>query len=500
VAYFAAAGNDANASYENTAPSFATLSTSGATSGEYLLNFDTSEATTTTALPVTIDPLKPGQLTAIVVEWDQPYVTGAPHSGGATSRIDVCVTGADTEYTIQDYDGNMATCTGPNAAGVDPVQILIIANPASAGTSTPKETLNLMIGLADGTAAPGRIKVAVETDGQKDPPITQFATPSAVNSATLQGHPGAAGAVAVGAAFYFETPACGTSPTVIERYSSWGGVPILFDSTGVRLATSTTRQKPDVVGPDGGNDTFLGFLLASSSITGPDGQLDTTIAACQNDASYPNFFGTSAATPHVAGIAALILQANVAATPTQIASALRTSALAMGGAAGFNFTSGFGFVQADAALGLIPPAAPTLAAAAASITVGGSTTLTWSSVNAGACTASGSWSGAQPTSGTQTISPTAAGVATYTLACANAAGSSPASSVTVTVNPASGHGGGGSLDWATVLGLALLCLRRPRRVVQGAGCRVQGAGCRVVIRRNSSISYRQAAVSAGGRP
>jgi subtilisin family serine protease len=302
--------------------------------------------------------------------------------------------------------------------------------------------------------------VVVETDGQNDPPITTFATPNAANSATLQGHPGAAGALAVGAAFYFDTPACGTTPAAIEAFSAEGGAPILFDSAGVRLAAPTTRQKPDVVGPDGGNDTFLGFTLASDGI--PGGQLDTPIAACQNDASYPNFFGTSAATPHVAGIATLILQANAAATPTQIASALRSSALAMGGAAGFNYTSGFGFVQADAALALIPPAAPRISAAAASITAGGSTTLTWSSVNASGCTASGSWSGAEAASGTQTISPAASGVATYTLTCTNAAGTSPASSVSVTVNPAP-SGGGGSLDWVTVLGLAVLFSRRLRR-------------------------------------
>ncbi len=42
VAYFSAAGNEGDVSYENTAPSFATLSTTGPTSDEFLLNFDTS--------------------------------------------------------------------------------------------------------------------------------------------------------------------------------------------------------------------------------------------------------------------------------------------------------------------------------------------------------------------------------------------------------------------------------------------------------------------------
>ena len=40
VAYFSAAGNDGNLSYQNTAPSFATTSSSGSNAGEHLLNFD----------------------------------------------------------------------------------------------------------------------------------------------------------------------------------------------------------------------------------------------------------------------------------------------------------------------------------------------------------------------------------------------------------------------------------------------------------------------------
>jgi hypothetical protein len=483
VAYFSAAGNDANASYENTAPSFGAAAASGSDAGEKLLNFDTSGATVTTALPITIAAMMPGELTAIVVEWDQPYVTGAPDSGGATSQIDICVTGATTEFTIQDDEGNDVTCTGVNKLGTDPVQILIIANPANATSNTPQETLSLVVGLGAGNA-PGRVKVAVLTDGQTSPPpLSQFAT----NSATLQGHPGAAGAVAVGAAFYFNTPACGTTPAVIEDFSSQGGTPILFDSSGTRLATAVVRQKPDLTGPDGGNDTFLGFTLASGGETGANGQLNTGIAECQNDAAYPNFFGTSAATPHVAAIAALMLQANSTLTPAAIYAALRGGTLPMGGAAGFNFTSGFGFVQADAAFALIPPGAPQISASASSVASGQAVTITWSSINAMACAASGSWSGSLAASGTTTVTP-AVGTDTYTLTCSNAAGASAAASTTVTVNApatvASGSGGGGSIDWPALLslaGLGFAARRRSRaKSPQSSNDACRGAGCAVL--------------------
>ena len=350
VAYFSAAGNDQmTPAYQNTAPSFSTLQSSGANAGEYLLNFDTTGATTATALPVTIPALAPGGFVAVVLEWDQPYVTGSPKSPGASSQLDVCIAGGTGSDVILNYDNDVASCSGPNAVGADPYQIMIIANPANAAGDTQPQNLTIAVGLAHGTTPPGRILLAVEDDGLGST-ITQFAN----DGPTLQGHPGAAGAAAVGAAFYFDTPRCGTTPAALEAYSSAGGAPILFDTSGARLATPVIRNKPDFVGPDGVNDTFLGFTLASDSPPFPaNGLLATSISECQNNPHYPNFFGTSAATPHAASIAALMLQANAAATPTEIYEALRNSALPMS-ATTPNFNSGYGFIQADAALARDP--------------------------------------------------------------------------------------------------------------------------------------------------
>lgn len=77
------------------------------------------------------------------------------------------------------------------------------------------------------------------------------------------------------------------------------------------------------------------------------------------------------------------------------------------------------------------------------ITAGQSATLTWSVSNASSCTASGAWSGAEPTSGTKTVAPTTAGANTFTLMCTN-----PASG-------GGGYGGGGGMASSSSMSVTL---------------------------------------------
>jgi hypothetical protein len=477
VAYFSSAGNNGRLAYDNNTPSFATPGT-GQNVNEHLLNFNQQAGgAVSTTLPVSIPALLPGEFVAIVAEWDQPYVTGAPGSGGSQNRIDLCIEGAVGNDVINNLnpDGSLgsATCTGGNAVGTDPVQVMFVYNRADSGANSSAETLNIVVGLVSGTA-PGRIKIAVEDDGAGSK-ITQFAT----NSGTVQGHPLAAGAAAVAAVFFPNTLSCGAatplSVNLLEGFSSAGGDPILFDVTGKRFTAAETRQKPDFAGPDGGNNTFLGFTIAG---TGFDD--NSTVAECANNTAFPNFFGTSAAAPHVASIAALLLQADPALTPAEIYSVLQQTTAPMGvtpdpTAGTFNFDAGYGFVQANIAAQKIPavlPPAPTLTLASTSIVTGSSTTLTWSSANTSdGCTASGSWSGPVASNGTQTVNPSAVGSDTYTLVCANIAGTSPATSATLSVTaaaptPPPSSGGGGALGLSTLLGLLALCTARARYLLR----------------------------------
>ncbi len=137
--------------------------------------------------------------------------------------------------------------------------------------------------------------------------IDQFDT----RSGTSFGHSVARGGLGVGAADYRDTPAFGQSPPLIETSSSAGGTPIFFDTAGNRLATPEVRAQPAITAPDGANTTFF--------IPGVDPEAD----------GFPNFFGTSAAAPHAAGVAALITDLHPSIGADAVYSVLKTTAVDM---------------------------------------------------------------------------------------------------------------------------------------------------------------------------
>ena len=98
------------------------------------------------------------------------------------------------------------------------------------------------------------------------------------------GHNSARGAMGVAAYAFF-------APFVPEAFTSPGPSTIYFDKNNRRFRNPEVRQKPDMAAMDGANTTFFS---ADSSV-----DADT----------FPNFFGTSAAAPHAAAIAALVLDA-----------------------------------------------------------------------------------------------------------------------------------------------------------------------------------------------
>ncbi len=105
--------------------------------------------------------------------------------------------------------------------------------------------------------------------------------------------------------------------------------------------------------------------------------------------------------------------------------------------------------------------APTVSLSASPSTIanGDSTTLTWSSTDSAGCTASGAWSGARATSGSQSSGALASN-ASYTLSCSGAGGTAsqtatvtvkaPSPAVTLSANPKSvSKGANSTLTWSS---------------------------------------------------
>ena len=143
--------------------------------------------------------------------------------------------------------------------------------------NTTTNTSYYLLILRQAGTIPGRIKYVNYGANEFGTLTFQFAGNSPPT--TINPHAGTANTMAVAAAPFFNqrTP---------ESFTSDGPTTILFDPSGNRLATPVVRAKPDITAPDGTSTSFFG----------------------SSGGFY--FFGTSAAAPHAAAVAALYLQAN----------------------------------------------------------------------------------------------------------------------------------------------------------------------------------------------
>ena len=214
---------------------------------------------------------------------------------------------------------------------------LFILNPA--GTAVAASSTNIQNGTQDpyeqtGQATNFRI-VVVKKNGAADRFLhvnTNRGTLSVATAGQTHGHSHALNAFSTAA-----TPAVGPFPAafsgsnVVETFSSDGPRRIFFQADGTPYTpgnfSSTggiVRQKPDITAADGTSVTGVG--------------------------NFPSpFFGTSAAAPHAAAIAALLKSSNPALTPAQIRTLLTASAIDIE-AAGVDRDSGAGIVMPMAAL------------------------------------------------------------------------------------------------------------------------------------------------------
>jgi len=296
VAYFSAAGNQADESYEAV---FVNSGVTGSSAGTVRHDFDSGSGVDS-LLQVSI----PARTRVIfVLQWQDPFYSVSGGAGAAT----------DVDIILYSSSGQAMAWATDNNIGGDPVEIF-------AFTTNPGPTRTYQIAIEhDSGPLPGRIKLVYFGDMT----INEFAT----NSATSYGHPIAAGGRAVGAARYSQTSEFGVTPPQLEYFSSHGGTPILFNISGNPV--SIVRQKPDFVAPDGGDNTFFGSDYEGNG--------------------FPNFFGTSAAAPHAAGMAALLRQFDSSLGVDALYAAMQDTAIDMD-LPGVDHLSGYGLIQATLAL------------------------------------------------------------------------------------------------------------------------------------------------------
>ena len=238
-------------------------------------------------------------------------------AAGSTTTIDlqweqtagIADTAASSSLGMVLYDatGKIVAYAMADAVGGTPDQILQFTK------TTASTDFHLAIVTNGGPAAPGMFKFIVYGQG------TVIEDRNAgIGSGTAIGHETVAGANTVGAIDYTSTAAFGGGG-VVEGFSSVG------PSVGF-------------VAPDG----------AATSVFNP-------------------FFGTSAAAPNAAAVAALVLQADPSLTPAEVSAVLTQTATPVRGAEG---ATGAGLIDAAAAVRL---AAATAAAGNATALLAGTT-------------------------------------------------------------------------------------------------------------------------------
>jgi len=313
VAYFSAIGNFARQSYE--APFVDSGLTTTVAGVKYRLH-DFANSAPSGQPDVFQTIYLPNSYVPLVFQWDEPFVS-ASGPPGASSDLAIFLFDSD-DILLFTFD---SVNVGGDALEICDIDVAAFLRSIGKGND-PGYRFQIGIGLGAGKP-PGRVKTTIFAPNGE---FIDYRT----NSGTGYGHCVASGSAAVAAAFARNTPAFGVDPPIVQPFSSAAGTPILIGKNGQRLPKPDIRRQP--------------------RFTGPDGAINTFYPTPEN----PIFFGTSAAAPHVAAVAALMLEANPALGPFAVYGNLERTAIDMSDPStpglnkGFDFRTGHGFVNASA--------------------------------------------------------------------------------------------------------------------------------------------------------
>jgi len=305
-------------------------------------------------------------------------------------------------------------------------------------------------------------------------------------ASTLYGHGLADGAVAVGAVPWFDAPAfdpgdSGWSPDIDpEPFSAMGGYLERHFAADGHFERRTSGLKPDLAAVDGNNTTFFPRADAHPW-TSEDGE----------DDGFPNFFGTSAAAPNAAAIAALLREDDPVADPAMITARLKAGAVDVTGARaapGCDVVSGAGLIDAANARTAVVSTPVAAAGSDGSAQVGDMVRLDGSASRDAGSPLQYRWTqvaGARAPLNDPAdprphfVAPDRNGTLVYELRVQDGACLSAADTVAIDVSGA-GSGGGAFGGAGLLLGLLAAAVRRSRRAARRtagrAALRYDGAG------------------------
>lgn len=206
--------------------------------------------------------------------------------------------------------------------------LMTFSNNSQTGTQDPYEQIGILnqtsfrIVIVQKPGAASRFMHLDNFDGQLG-----YST-----NGEIHGHAASSGGIGVAATAAIPTfPGAFTTTNEVELFSSDGPRRIFFNSNGTPITP--------------GNLTATGgTVLQQPLLTAADGVSISGAGEFSNP-----FFGTSAAAPHAAAIAALLKAANPALNSTQIKTALTSTAVDIEGP-GVDQDSGHGIIMADRAL------------------------------------------------------------------------------------------------------------------------------------------------------
>jgi autotransporter passenger strand-loop-strand repeat protein len=225
----------------------------------------------------------------LLLQWSQPY-------GAATASLELLV-----------FRNGSLYATATNAAVGEPT------NPWTGVELAGGFTYQIAIENLSG-ANPGLIKEVAAGNGL---PVTI----AGANVGTIYGHALTPGTITAGAVNAANTAPFGGTPQP-ESFSSWGnGSELLFNDSGIAYATAIPLSPVDAAAVDNVSTTLPGLS---------------------------DFYGTSAASASMAGVAAMILAADPNLTPYEVETLLDASTVP----AGNSNVVGAGLVQVDQAVSL----------------------------------------------------------------------------------------------------------------------------------------------------